>query len=100
MSEKSWSELVAAHVPELARLSDEDRAFMESDSALPSWAKYLLAVALDAAANHPNGCRSYGKRAVEKGATPAQVAETVKMLRMFGGRPAMVTGAEALRELP
>ena len=100
MSEKSWSDLLSERVPDLADLSKEDVAFMDSDTALPSWVKYLLAAALDAVANHPNAVRRYGVRALEQGATREQVTDTVRMLRIFGGRPAMVTGAEALRDLP
>jgi alkylhydroperoxidase/carboxymuconolactone decarboxylase family protein YurZ len=97
MTEKSWSELMAAHSDELAMLSEADGAFLEADSALPSWVKYLMAMQLDAIANHPRGVRWYGRRARELGASEAQLVETIKLLRIFGGRPAMVTGAEALR---
>lgn len=100
MSEKSWSDLISEKIPDLAALSKEDARFMDSDTALPSWVKYLLGAALDAVANHPNGCRRYGARAIEQGATQEQVADTIRMLRIFGGRPAMVTGAESLRDLP
>jgi alkylhydroperoxidase/carboxymuconolactone decarboxylase family protein YurZ len=98
MAEKSWSELLAAHSDELASLSEADGAFLEADSALPSWVKYLMAMQLDAIANHPRGVRWYGRRARELGASEAQVVEAIKLLRIFGGRPAMVTGAEALRK--
>jgi alkylhydroperoxidase/carboxymuconolactone decarboxylase family protein YurZ len=56
-----------------------------------------MAMQLDAIANHPRGVRWYGRRARELGASEAQLVETIKLLRIFGGRPAMVTGAEALR---
>jgi alkylhydroperoxidase/carboxymuconolactone decarboxylase family protein YurZ len=42
--------------------------------------------------------RWYGRRARELGASEAQVVEAIKLLRIFGGRPAMVAGAEALRD--
>jgi alkylhydroperoxidase/carboxymuconolactone decarboxylase family protein YurZ len=98
MTEKSWSELLAEHSEELAALSEADGAFLEADSALPAWVKYLMAMQLDAIANHPRGVRWYGRRARELGARKAQVVEAIKLLRVFGGRPAMVTGAEALRD--
>jgi alkylhydroperoxidase/carboxymuconolactone decarboxylase family protein YurZ len=98
MSEKSWSEILAAHSSELAALSQADSAFLEADTALPPWVKYLMAMQLDAAFNHPRGVRHYGHRARELGASEAQVVETIKLLRIFGGRPAMVTGAEGLRD--
>jgi alkylhydroperoxidase/carboxymuconolactone decarboxylase family protein YurZ len=98
MSEKSWSEVLAEHSEELARLSREDSEFLESESALPSWTKFLMAMQMDAIFNHPGGVRWYGRRARELGATEAQVVEAIKLLRMFGGRPAMVTGVEGLRD--
>jgi alkylhydroperoxidase/carboxymuconolactone decarboxylase family protein YurZ len=99
MAEKTWGELLAAGAPDLGKASDDDRAFMERDTALPTWVKYVIATALDAVANHPNGCRFYGKMAVQHGATREQIADTLRMVRMFNGRPGMVTGAEAFRDL-
>jgi len=98
MAEKSWSELLAAHSEELASLSEADGTFLEADTALAPWVKYLMAMQLDAIANHPRGVRWYGRRARELGASEAQVVEAIKLLRIFGGRPAMVIGAEALRD--
>ena len=68
------------------------------DSALSSREKFLVAMVLDAAANKPNGARSYGERAVKAGATKAQILDALTVLRMFWGRPALVTGTEALRQ--
>ena len=99
MADKSWSELLAQYSPELSRQSDEDSAFMKSDSALPAWVKLLMAMQLDSVFNHPKGSRSYGKQACEQGATTEQVVEAIKILRMYAGRPAMATGAEALQDL-
>ncbi len=53
---------------------------------------------LDAVFNHPGGARYYGRRARELGASEAQVVEAIKLLRIFAGRPAMVTAAEGLRD--
>jgi len=97
MGEKSWSELLAEHSDELVRLAHEDAEFLESESALPPWVKHLMAMQMDAIFNHPGGVRWYGRRARELGATEAQVVEAIKLLRIFAGRPAMVTGAEGLR---
>ena len=99
MSDKKWSELMAEYSEELAALSNSDTEFLNTDTALPAWVKYLMAMQLDAVFNHPTGARSYGKRANEKGATADQIVEAIKILRMFGGRPAMVTGVEGLRDL-
>lgn len=99
MSEKKWSELLAEYSEELTTLSKTDTEFLSTDTALPACIKYLMAMQLDAVFNHPGGARGYGKRANEKGATADQIVEAIKILRMFGGRPAMVTGVEGLRDL-
>jgi alkylhydroperoxidase/carboxymuconolactone decarboxylase family protein YurZ len=98
MDEKSWSELLAEHSPELVQLSYADGEFLEADSALPPWVKHLMAMQMDAIANHPGGVRWYGRRARELGASEEQIVEAIKLLRIFAGRPAMVTGAEGLRD--
>lgn len=98
MSEKAWSELLAEHSKELAELSRADSEFLESDSALSPWVKNLMAMQIDAIFNHPGGVRWYGRRARELGASEAQVVEAIKLLRIFAGRPAMVTAAEGLRD--
>ena len=99
MSEKSWSELLEGRSAELAALARADSQFLETDSALPAWVKCLMAMQLDAILNHPRGVRAYGRRAQELGASEEQIVEAIKLLRMFGGRPAMVTGAEGLRDV-
>jgi alkylhydroperoxidase/carboxymuconolactone decarboxylase family protein YurZ len=98
MAEKTWVELVHDHSSELDRQNKADAEFLNSDTALSSREKLLIAMTLDSAANKPNGARSYGERAVRAGATKEQVLEVLKILRMFGGRPALVTGVEALRQ--
>ena len=98
MPEKSWSDILSEHSPELAELIQEDSQFMASDSALPIWIKYLMAMQMDAIFNKPAGVHYYGQRARELGASKAQLIEAIQMVRMFAGRPAMVTAAEALRD--
>ena len=98
MSEKSWSEILAEHSQELAALSRADGEFLSADSALPTWVKLLMAMQLDALFNHPGGARHYGRRAREMGATEEQVVEAIQVLRIFAGRPAMVTAVEGLRD--
>ena len=99
MAEKSWSELLAQHSPELTKQSQEDSAFVSADTALPAWVKLLMAMQLDSVFNHPKGARAYGRMAHEHSATTEQVVEAIKVLRMYGGRPVMATGAEALQDL-
>jgi alkylhydroperoxidase/carboxymuconolactone decarboxylase family protein YurZ len=98
MSEKNWSELLAEHSDELAELSRADGTFLAADTALPAWVKLLMAMQMDAVANHPGGVRYYGRRARELGASEKQVVEAIQVLRIFCGRPAMVTAVEGLRD--
>jgi alkylhydroperoxidase/carboxymuconolactone decarboxylase family protein YurZ len=98
LSEKSWSEVLAEHSAELAALSRSDGEFLSTDSALPAWVKLLMAMQMDALFSHPGGARYYGRRARELGATDEQVVEAIWVLRIFAGRPAMVTAVEGLRE--
>jgi alkylhydroperoxidase/carboxymuconolactone decarboxylase family protein YurZ len=98
MSEKNWSQLLSEQSEEMAQLLRADGEFISSDTALPAWVKYLMAMQLDAVFNHPKGSRGYGRRAREAGASKEQVVEAIKLLRMFAGRPAMATAAEGLRD--
>jgi alkylhydroperoxidase/carboxymuconolactone decarboxylase family protein YurZ len=98
MADKTWADLVRDQSPELDRQNKADMEFLGSSSALSPREKLLIAMVLDAAANKPNGARIYGEKAVQAGATRQQVLDALTVLRMFWGRPALVTGAEALRQ--
>lgn len=98
MPEKSWSDILSEHSPDLAELLRQDSQFMAAESALPAWIKYLMAMQMDAIFNKPAGVKFYGKKALELGASKAQVVEAIQLVRMFAGRPAMVNAAEALRD--
>jgi alkylhydroperoxidase/carboxymuconolactone decarboxylase family protein YurZ len=98
MTDKTWVDLLHDHAPELERQHKADMEFLGRDSALSAREKMLIAMVLDGAANKPNGVRAYGERAVKAGASKEQVVDALTILRMFWGRPALVTGAEALRQ--
>jgi alkylhydroperoxidase/carboxymuconolactone decarboxylase family protein YurZ len=98
MPDKSWGELLREQAPDLDQQNRTDLEFLGSGSALSSREKFLIAMVLDAAANKPVGARSYGERAVQAGASRDQVLDALRVLRMFAGRPALVTGCEALRQ--
>lgn len=98
MADKTWVDLIHQHSPEMEQQHKADMEFLGSGTALSSREKLLIAMVLDAAANKPNGARLYGEKAVQAGATREQVLDALKVLRMFAGRPALVTGAEALRQ--
>jgi alkylhydroperoxidase/carboxymuconolactone decarboxylase family protein YurZ len=98
MAEKSWAELIRSFSPELDAQNGTDLEYLARDTALSAREKYLLATVLDSAANKPAGARSYGEKAVQAGASKEQILEALTVLRMFCGRPALVTGTEALRQ--
>ncbi|HUI70408.1 MAG TPA: carboxymuconolactone decarboxylase family protein [Spirochaetia bacterium] len=98
MADKTWVDLIHDHSPEMDQQNKADMEFLERSSALSSREKLLIAMVLDAMANKPNGARRYGERAVQAGATKEQLLDALTVLRMFGGRPALVTGVEALRQ--
>jgi alkylhydroperoxidase/carboxymuconolactone decarboxylase family protein YurZ len=98
MAEKSWTDLLKDHAPDLDAQNKADLEFLGGSTALSSREKMLIAMVLDSAANHPTGARIYGQKAVQAGATKDQVLDALRVLRMFWGRPALVTGTEALRQ--
>lgn len=98
MADKNWAELLREQAPDLDAQNRGDLEFLGSGSALSSREKFLIAMVLDAAANKPVGARNYGERAVQAGASKEQVLDALRILRMFAGRPALVTGCEALRQ--
>ena len=98
MAEKNWAELIRDLSPELDNQNRTDLEYLDRDTALSAREKYLIAMALDSAANKPAGARSYGEKAVKAGASKEQIIEALTVLRMFCGRPALVTGTEALRQ--
>ena len=52
----------------------------------------------DALLGHGDGVAAIANRAREAGATEAEIADTVGVAFLFGGMPALVTGANAFRE--
>jgi alkylhydroperoxidase/carboxymuconolactone decarboxylase family protein YurZ len=96
--QKSWGDLLRDHAPDLDRQNRSDLEFLGSTSALTPREKLLIAMALDSAANKPAGARGYGEKAVQAGASKEQILDALRIVRMFAGRPALVTGCEALRQ--
>ncbi len=58
--------------------------------------KFLLAMALDAQANHPGGTKSFARRARDAGATEREIMEVLRVLFYLGGMQSLVIGASAL----
>jgi alkylhydroperoxidase/carboxymuconolactone decarboxylase family protein YurZ len=98
MADKSWGDLLRDHAPDLDEQNRADLSFLGGASALTAREKFLLALVLDSAANKPAGARTYGEKAVQAGASKEQILDALRIVRMFAGRPALVTGCEALRQ--
>lgn len=75
------------------------RADVFTDSALPAKTKYLIALALDAAANAPEGVTALGHAALKNGATPAEIVDTVRIAHYICGVGAVYTAARGLQEV-
>jgi alkylhydroperoxidase/carboxymuconolactone decarboxylase family protein YurZ len=94
-------------VPEaVRRLDAHDPIFLDdlkaaaadafAPGALDIKYKFLLAMALDAQANHPEGVRAFARSAREAGATEREIVEALRVVFYIGGMQALVTGAAAL----
>ena len=71
----------------------------QADGALSAKVKELMALAIGIAV-HCEGCVTYHVHgALDAGASPQEVAETVGVAVMMGGGPSVVYGAEALEAL-
>lgn len=99
MNEKKWIDILAENSEEMTKLIQEDHEFLEKKTALDPITKHLFSMALDAVYNKPNGVKGYAKKAYELGATKEQIIEVIKILRIFAGRPVMITAIEGLREI-
>lgn len=98
MADVGWGDLLRKHSPELDAQSRADQEFLNRNSALTVREKLLMATILDSVANRPAGVRKYSELAIRAGATKEQIVEVLVLLRMFGGRPGLVSGCEALRQ--
>ncbi|HLI29019.1 MAG TPA: carboxymuconolactone decarboxylase family protein [Chloroflexota bacterium] len=96
-----------AGVPEAVRRFEEhdpnflnDLAATAADAFAPGALevkyKFLLAMALDAQANHPSGVKAFARRARDAGATEREIVEALRVVFYLGGMQALVTGAAAL----
>ena len=68
-----------------------------TDGALSLKVKTLMTMLCDALLSHPDGVANIANRARSAGATGEEIAETVGVAFLFGGMPALVTGANAFK---
>ena len=67
------------------------------DGAIPAKYKILMTMIVDAIQAHPEGVANIANRARAAGATEAEINETVEVVYLFGGTPALVTAVNAFR---
>jgi alkylhydroperoxidase/carboxymuconolactone decarboxylase family protein YurZ len=82
----------------MEHLKNEDR-FVFSDGALPAKTKLLIAVAFDAAHGAADGVAALAQRAMKAGATPAEVAEAVRVAGHLAGVGAFYAASRGLKNL-
>jgi alkylhydroperoxidase/carboxymuconolactone decarboxylase family protein YurZ len=92
--------------PAISRIEEHDPEFLNdlaataadafSPGALEIKYKFLLAMALDAQANHPGGVKSFARRARDAGATDREIIEALRVTFYLGGMQSLVVAASAL----
>jgi len=68
------------------------------EGALSLKVKTMMTMLCDALLGHADGVATIANRARAAGATEDEIAETVGVAFLFGGMPALVTGANAFRK--
>ena len=91
----SWQSLLEQNAPELLANVSSVREWVLQDGALSLKVKTLMTMLCDALLAHPDGVAAIADRARAAGATEEEIAETVAVAFLFGGMPALVTGANA-----
>lgn len=94
----SWQALLEQNAPELLVNVSGVREWVLQDGALSLKVKTLMTMLCDALLAHPDGVAAIADRARAAGATEEEIAETVAVAFLFGGMPALVTGANAFRK--
>ena len=92
----------------VSKLAEHDREFLNAlaGTAAETFTpgahelkyKYLLAMALDAQANHPGGVKLCVRRTREAGATEREIIEVLRVVFYLSGMQALVVGANALEQ--
>ena len=94
----AWQTALAENAPQLLELVNSSRDSVLADGALSAKVKTLMTMLCDAILAHPDGVANLANRARAAGATEDEIAETVAVAFLFGGMPAVVTGANAFRK--
>ena len=93
----TWQDILQKDAPELLKIVNGARESVLTDGALSLKVKTLMTMLCDALLAHPDGVATIANRARAAGATEEEIAETVGVAFLFGGMPALVTGANAFK---
>ncbi len=93
----TWQDILQKDAPELFKVVNGARESVLTDGALSLKVKTLMTMLCDALLAHPDGVTNIANRARAAGATEEEIAETVGVAFLFGGMPALVTGANAFK---
>ena len=93
----TWQDILRQDAPELLKVVNSARESVLTDGALSLKVKTLMTMLCDALLAHPDGVANIANRARAAGATEEEIAETVGVAFLFGGMPALVTGANAFK---
>ena len=93
----TWQDNLQKNAPELLKVVNGARESVLTDGALSLKIQTLMTMLCDALLSHPEGVANIANRARAAGATEEEIAETVGVAFLFGGMPALVTGANAFK---
>ena len=93
----AWLQTLQQRNPEFTNTYMAQRERALKDGAIPAKYKILMTMIVDAIQAHPEGVANIANRARAAGATEAEINETVEVVYLFGGTPALVTAVNAFR---
>ncbi len=92
-------DVIGANDGELLDEIKRARDLALTDGVLSAKQKLLIALALDAAHGSTSGVRSLAQRALERGATRAEIMEALRVVNYICGVGGIYTAAAALQDL-
>ena len=93
-----WQIMLEENAPDLLKNVAGVREAVLQEGALSLKVKTMMTMLCDALLGHADGVATIANRARAAGATEYEIAETVGVAFLFGGMPALVTGANAFRK--
>jgi alkylhydroperoxidase/carboxymuconolactone decarboxylase family protein YurZ len=92
-------EALARLDPDMVEQLKTGDQFVFADGALPGKVKLLMAIAFDAAHGAADGVAALAQRAVKAGATPAEIAEAVRVAWHLAGVGSLYTASRGLKDI-